>query len=101
MFVITVDESFVETGSPMLEVTDAVLLTVVGEAGAVTLTAIGFAEPTASEAIVQVMVGGVAPSELQVQPVPATELSETPLGSVSVTVAFVAALGPRFSTDNV
>src|SRR5688572_3368669 len=51
--VITVDESFEDVGSPMLEVTDAVFDTDVGEPGAVTLTVIGLAVPTERDAIVQ------------------------------------------------
>ena len=87
-------------GSAVVEDTDAVLVSVVAWAGAVTTTVmVGAVDPVTSAGRVQVT--ETLPVLVQVQPVPVAETKVTPAGRVSPTDSVAASDGPLFVTTSV
>src|SRR5262245_49147987 len=84
-------------GSPVVALTEAWLEIDPPTEGAVTVTTMFTAAPTARLARVQVTVA----VPLQLQPVPLALTSVTPAGSVSVTLTVAAVLGPALLTPSV
>lgn len=95
--VVTLAVLLVITGSADVEETDAVLVMLPAEAGAVALMVSTAVEPLASDASEHVSVPEAKPHAYG----PPVVRSETPAGSVSVTVTFCAAPGPLFITVTV
>src|SRR5450631_343080 len=100
MVVFVVEVLLPGVGAFVVEETEAVLVSVVACAGAVTTTVmVGAVAPAASAGRVQVT--ETLPVFVQVQPVPVVDTKVTPAGRVSVTETEAASDGPLLTATSV